>query len=243
MDDVPITMKTETWRIYALGDDAVTIEFGNSISESYNRKVMQLFTAVQQVPLPGMLEVVPAYSSLTIYYDIFLLRNNTASEVTVQQFVISEIVKRMESLPVNDSLNEDVPVISIPVCYETAFAPDMDFICHQKKLSRAEIIHLHTSQMYRVYMTGFLPGFPYMGETAEPLQVSRKEKPVRVIKGSVGLAGRQTGIYPLDSPGGWQIIGRTPLMLFDVSRWPPVLLKPGDRIQFYSITSYEFENY
>lgn len=244
MEDIPTISNNTTWSIYALGDDAVTIEFGNCISESYNRKVLQLFTALQKNPIPGMVEAVPAYSSLTVYYDIFFLRNKIAAMATVQQWVIQEIEKRCTSMQVNDDIvSEDLPIVSIPVCYEPAFAPDMDFICQQKKAAPAQIINLHTSPVYRVYMIGFLPGFAYMGETAEQLHISRKEKPVQVTKGSVGLAGRQTGIYPSHSPGGWQIIGRTPLSLFDASKQPPVLLKPGNRIQFYSISSYEFENY
>ena len=243
MHHLPTITNSYPWRIYALGDDAVTVDFGNSISEHINKKVVQLFTDLQKEPLPGMVEAVPAYSSLTVYYDIFLL-HKIPGIVTVQQWMMQETEKRIAALPLNeDILHKETPVIRIPVCYEAAFATDMDFICYEKKLSPAEVIRLHTSQVYRVYMTGFLPGFPYMGETAETLHVARKKKPVAVVKGSVGLAGKQTGIYPLDSPGGWQIIGRTPLAVFDATRQIPVLLQPGDRIQFYSVSSHEFANY
>ncbi len=243
MPHLPDIKNNYPWRMYALGDDAVTIDFGNSISEEVNKKVLQLFTVFQKEPLPGMVETVQAYSSLTVYYNIFLLHHITAT-LTVQQWIMQEIEKRIAALPINeDTVYEGTPIIDIPVCYEAAFAPDMDFICYKKGLSPSEVIHLHTSQIYRVYMTGFLPGFPYMGETAEPLQVTRKKKPVAVIKGSVGLAGKQTGIYPLDSPGGWQIIGKTPLPIFDAIKQIPVLLQPGNRIQFYSISSHEFANY
>ena len=243
MHHLPAITNNYPWRIYALGDDAVTIDFGNSIHEHLNKKVVQLFTALQKDPLPGMMEAVPAYSSLTVYYDIFLLHQITGM-LTVQQWMMQETEKRMAALPVNnDTANIEKPVIDIPVCYEAAFATDMDFICYEKKLAPSEVIRLHTSQVYRVYMTGFLPGFPYMGETPGPLHVSRKKKPVAVVKGSVGLAGKQTGIYPLDSPGGWQIIGQTPLAVFDATKPIPVLLQPGDRIQFYSISSHEFANY
>lgn len=230
--------------MYALGDDALTIEFGNSILETHHIKVLELFTALQKDPLPGVVEAVPAYSSLTVYYDLMYLRDKATSLLTVQQWVIKQLEERCASLQVNNqAVLDGIPVISIPVCYESAFAPDMNFVCREKELTPAEMIGLHTSKVYRVYMIGFLPGFPYMGETPDRLHISRKAKPVRVVKGSVGLAGNQTGIYPSDSPGGWQIIGRTPLPLFDASKQTPVFLEPGNKIQFYAVSSYEFENY
>jgi inhibitor of KinA len=112
-----------------------------------------------------------------------------------------------------------------------------------KNMTIAEIIQYHSSKIYRVYMIGFLPGFPYMGVLNEKISMPRKEKPVKVKAGSVGIAGIQTGIYPFDSPGGWQIIGKTPLKLFDVKKDQPAYLKPGDLVQFDSITRDEFENY
>ena len=133
--------------------------------------------------------------------------------------------------------------ISIPVCYSRAFAPDIEFIASEKNISIEKIIQLHTSKSYTVYMIGFLPGFSYMGEVAEAIAIPRKIQPVSVAAGSVGIAGKQTGIYPLESPGGWQIIGRTPLKIFDKGKSDPVLLQPGDEIQFYSISEDEFKNY
>jgi inhibitor of KinA len=134
--------------------------------------------------------------------------------------------------------------MKIPVCYAKRFAPDLEELAAGKNLTVANVIHLHTASTYRVYMIGFLPGFPYMGKVDSCIATPRRSSPrTGIPAGSVGIAGQQTGIYPLSSPGGWNIIGRTPLQLFDKNRDHPVLLQPGDNITFYSITEDEFENY
>jgi inhibitor of KinA len=133
-------------------------------------------------------------------------------------------------------------LISIPVCYEKEFAHDLEWIAIQNNISLEEIISLHTAASYHVYMLGFLPGFAYMGLVNDKISVPRKQKPVTVEAGSVGIAGKQTGIYPLSSPGGWQIVGRTPMKLFDKEKESPTLIKSGDSVQFYSITKDEFED-
>ena len=148
-------------------------------------------------------------------------------------------------------LTEDIEIFSlpsrkikIPVCFAEKYALDIDHISKEKKLPVSEIIRLHTAKKYRIYMIGFLPGFPYMGEVDGRIAMPRKAQPqTKVEAGSVGIAGMQTGIYPLDSPGGWQIIGKTPLQLFNKEKDDPVLLRPGDEIEFYPITEDEFTNY
>jgi inhibitor of KinA len=132
-------------------------------------------------------------------------------------------------------------LIRVPVCYEKEFAPDIIRLAAAKKIETGEVIQLHTSLTYKVFMLGFLPGFAYMGEVSEKIAIPRKSKPVNVKAGSVGIAGKQTGIYPLESPGGWQIIGRTPLQLFDREKEEPSLFRAGDAVQFYSITRNVFE--
>jgi inhibitor of KinA len=134
-------------------------------------------------------------------------------------------------------------IIRIPVCYEPEYGPDLDLLAGKKGLTREEVIRLHTADIYRVYMIGFLPGFPYLGKVAPALEIPRKERPVPVVAGGVGIAGNQTGIYPLHSPGGWQIIGRTPLKLFDPCAPVPVSMKVGDWVQFFSITQQEFRDF
>ncbi len=130
----------------------------------------------------------------------------------------------------------------IPVCYEGEYAPDMQWVARHKGLSTEAIINIHCAKTYRVYMVGFLPGFSYMGTVDPQLELPRKQLPVNVVAGGVGIAGLQTGIYPLTSPGGWQIIGRTPVKLFDPRLDPPVRLQSGDRVQFYPVSQVEFRD-
>lgn len=134
------------------------------------------------------------------------------------------------------------PLINIPVCYDKEYGPDLDFVALKNDISVEEIIQCHLATTYRVYMLGFLPGFAYMGLINEKIVSPRKQYPAPVEAGSVGIAGKQTGIYPFKSPGGWQIIARTPLKLFDKEKTNPVLFKAGDNVKFYSITKDEFED-
>jgi inhibitor of KinA len=187
-----------------------------------------------------MIEAVPGYSSLTIYYDILFIRNILNKQTTAFEWV-SESLKKF--IPKENVETGDPQIlIKVPVCYEIEFAPDLNFIASQNKISPGEVIYLHASSIYHIYMLGFLPGFAYMGMVDEKISSSRKQKPVFVEAGSIGIAGKQTGIYPFRSQGGWQIIGRTPLKLFDKEKINPVLFKAGDKVQFYSITKDEFED-
>ena len=231
-----------TYRIFSLGDCAITLDFGNTINEAINKEIIARFNQLTEHPLPGMIEVVPAYSSLTVYYDVFQLRKQVPAGQTVCEWITGQLEIRMESLlPEN---NFSSKIITIPVCYEKEFAPDIEEMARVKNIPVAEVIQIHTSKTYRVYMLGFLPGFAYMGEVEKKIEMPRKLQPVKKVEaGSIGIAGRQTGIYPLASPGGWQIIGRTPLKLFDATKKEPTLLKAGDRVQFISISKNEFENY
>ena len=228
-----------SYKISSLGETALIIDFGNTIDESINKQVHSLFFQLQNDPIPGMIEAVPGYSSLTIYYDIPFIRNILNKQIAFEW--ISESLKKF--IPKENIETGDPQIlIKVPVCYESEYAPDLDFIASQNKISHDEVIYLHTSTTYHIYMLGFLPGFAYMGLVDEKISSSRKQKPVFVDPGSIGIAGRQTGIYPFRSQGGWQIIGRTPLKLFDKEKINPVLFKAGDKVQFYSITKDEFED-
>ena len=229
-----------SYKISSLGETALIIDFGNTIDESINKMVHSLFFQLQNDPIPGMIEAVPGYSSLTIYYDILFIRNTLNKQTTAFEW-ISESLKKF--IPKENIETGDPQIlIKVPVCYEIEFAPDLDFIASQNKISHEEVIYLHTAATYHIYMLGFLPGFAYMGMVDEKISSSRKQKPVFVEAGSIGIAGKQTGIYPFRSQGGWQIIGRTPLKLFDKEKINPVLFKAGDKVQFYSITKDEFED-
>ena len=229
-----------SYKISSLGETALIIDFGNTIDESINKLLHSLFFQLQNDPIPGMIEAIPGYSSLTIYYDILFIRNTLNKQTTAFEWV-SESLKKI--IPKENIETGDPQIlIKVPVCYEIEYAPDLSFIASQNKFSPDEVIYLHTSATYHIYMLGFLPGFAYMGMVDEKISSSRKQKPVFVEAGSIGIAGKQTGIYPFRSQGGWQIIGRTPLKLFDKEKINPVLFKAGDKVQFYSITKDEFED-
>jgi inhibitor of KinA len=229
------------YRIFPLGDFAITIDFGNTINESINKEVIARFNQLQEKPLPGLIEMIPAYSSLTIYYDILALKKKIVNHTTMFEWMKEQLEKQLK-MPVQENIIEE-RLVRIPVCYEGEFSPDIQQLAAAKNISVDEVIQIHTSSGYKVYMLGFLPGFAYMGEVNEKIVMNRKPQPQNVLAGSIGIAGKQTGIYPLASPGGWQIIGRTPLKLFDTGREEPVLLKAGDTVQFYSISKDEFENF
>jgi inhibitor of KinA len=229
------------YKIFPLGDSALTVDFGNIIDEPINEEVITLFHVLQQEPVPGMIEAVPAYSSLTIYYDVMAIRKKTLPGQPVYEWMSEKMNERLHKpLPEKDTTTT---LVNIPVCYEKEFAPDIENLAMEKNISIEEVIRIHTSKSYRVFMLGFLPGFAYMGEVDERIVMPRKPQPVTVAAGSVGIAGKQTGIYPLVSPGGWQIIGRTPFNLFNKEKEQPTILKAGNLVQFIPVSKDEFTNY
>lgn len=230
-----------TYRIFSLGDAALTIDFGNVIDEVLNKKVLGLFTALRKNPLPGQIEAVPAYSSLTLYYDVIALNRKIAPGKTCYEYM-KEKVETLLSSNLNNNESE-APLRKIPVCYDAVFGPGLEELAQTKNLSHKEIVQIHTASIYRIYMLGFLPGFAYMGEVDERISMPRKTQPENVAAGSIGIAGKQTGIYPLASPGGWCIIGRTPQKMFDINGDGTPYLNPGDKVQFVSISKDEFESY
>ncbi|MEI9911379.1 MAG: allophanate hydrolase subunit 1 [Bacteroidota bacterium] len=158
------------YRIFPLGDAAITVDFGNIISEVINQKVLSLFYQLRGHPLQGMIEAVPAYSSLTVYYNVFEISKKTGGK-TVFEFMSAQLEERL-----NQSLTEATispKLISIPVCYEKEFAPDIEFLAEQKNISVEELVHIHSSKQYRVYMLGFMPGFSYLGEVDERIASPR----------------------------------------------------------------------
>lgn len=227
--------------IFPIGDAALVIDFGSTMSEETNRHVLSLFNDLRRYPVNGMIDAIPAYSSLAIYYDLYKLRKIVSPALTVYEWMCRQLEQWMANTPVSSI--EPIREMRIPVCYETAFAPDITAVLEKNGLTTEELIHLHTSTTYRVYMLGFLPGFAYMGEVDGRLIMPRKSKPIDTVAGSVGIAGKQTGIYPVSSPGGWQIIGRTPIQIFDANSKEPALLQAGDSVRFYSISGYEFTHY
>lgn len=229
-----------SYKIYFINDYTVSVDFGNVIDKEINAKAIAIFNYLTKHPIEGMIEAIPAYSSVSVYFDIAAIRRKISSHKKAAEWIQS----KMNQVMVNefDGFKTIPNLIRIPVCYDEPFAIDLAWIAEQKKLAPEEIIQLHHSRQYHVYMLGFLPGFSYMGEVDEKIVVPRKPEPQPISAGSVGIAGKQTGIYPLNSPGGWQIIGRTPLKMFDKNKAEPCLLKAGDSVEFYRITKDEFDH-
>lgn len=234
------------YTIFPLGDSAATIDLGNNINEFLNNKIIGMQQWLLANPLPGQRDIIVAYSSLTIIYDPVLTKLHPPVAMPVFEKVkqyLQNAFSRSAIQPANpvqaDQQGGKSAVIRIPVCYEEEYAMDLPAMAAEKNMSTEEIIALHTQAVYRVYTIGFLPGFSYMAAVHEKLVTARKVKPVPVAAGSVGIAGAQTGIYPLNSPGGWHIIGRTPVRQFDACDKDLVKLKVGDNVQFYRISKKE----
>jgi inhibitor of KinA len=228
-----------SYKIFPLGDSAITIDYGNVIDEFINKKVIALFDLFSKKPVPGMIEAVPAYSSITIFYDPVTIRKTFTEKQTAFEWISGQIELRLkEDVLIPDTTSR---LIKIPVCYDPEFGLDIKELAFQKNLSPAEVVEIHTAKTYRVYMLGFVPGFTYMGQVDDRITIPRKSYPrLHVEAGSVGIAGKQTGIYPLQSPGGWQLIGRTPIRLFNMNDDPPALLRAGDTVEFIAIGKDEF---
>jgi inhibitor of KinA len=230
---------TSDYLIFPLGDTAATIDFGNSISPALNQKVLALQHWLQQNAFEGLKDSFVAYSSLTVVYDPVVIKKQYNPETTIFEFVTASLHEAYRQATLLHEHKKDI--ITIPVCYDADLGIDLATFARSKNFSPDAVIDIHTSRTYRVYMIGFLPGFSYMGEVDEQLVAPRKAQPVPVMAGSVGVAGVQTGIYPLNSPGGWHILGRTPVKLFNKEATDPVLLHAGDEVRFYSIRREEFE--
>jgi len=216
-----------------MGDRSLLVELGDEISPEVNRRVREFSVIFMENPIEGMIETVPAYRSLLIIYDPLKLD-------------LVMIKNRMEDLQkkIGEIKIPEPETLEIPVVYGGEYGPDMEWVSQYHKISIKEVIQLHTATTYQVYMIGFMPGFPYMGELPESLATPRRETPRTVIpQGSVAIAQRQTGIYPVESPGGWQILGRTPLKLFNPLHSPPTLLEMGDLVRFFSIDEKEFKQW
>lgn len=215
------------------GDGAVSVEFGRCIDPGLNRKVQQLFSQLKSLVPAGLVDLIPSYRSLLIQYDPLIL----AAE-DLRALVLSALAEG------KDAEFQEGPLVEIPVCYGGIFGPDLLEVAACLNLDPEEVIYIHSSTVYHIYMIGFTPGFPFLGGLDRRLHIPRKKTPrARVPSGSVGLAGEQTGIYSLDSPGGWQLIGRTPIQLFDPRRPQPIYLQAGQRVRFRPIGSEEFENH
>lgn len=220
-----------SYRLLPVGDCGLTVEFGNCISEEINRKVSAFCRAFSEHPIRGVREVVPTFRSVTIYYD--------CGQISFRR--LEWKVKRMIRT-LADTDEHSGRIFIIPVCYEPPFAPDMERVMAHTGLTAEEIIRRHSAPDYLIYMLGFLPGFAYLGGLDPLIETPRLPSPrTKIETGSVGISGEQTGIYPLDSPGGWNLIGKTPLKVYDAGRETPILYRAGDKIRFRRIDEAEYE--
>jgi inhibitor of KinA len=226
--------------IFPLGDSAATIDLSDQISDVVNRKVLALEQWFLDHPLNGIKDLIVGYSSLSVFYDPVIIRREYSGSSGAFPFIKDKLEEAYQ-LAMDVQGTQSGPSVRIPVCYDPEFGIDLHYVSTRRNLSVEEIIELHLSRTYRVYMIGFLPGFSYLGQLDERLVIPRKLKPVPVSPGSVGIAGTQTGIYSLHCPGGWQIIGKTPMKLFDPAAVIPVKLKSGDQVCFYRISRDEFD--
>ncbi|NOU99874.1 5-oxoprolinase subunit PxpB [Paenibacillus sp. LMG 31457] len=245
------------YECHHLGDSAIVLTLGGSIEPSTLELVKQVTAYLEKHPFEGFTEAVAAYTTITIYYDaVSVYRQFSEAEVFRKQEylaganyllpcdkVLHHIQRLLENFepdsPIQSGLTE-VP-IEIPVCYGGDFGPDLTDVAAHHGVTLEEIVALHTAKIYPVYMIGFAPGFPYLGGMDEGLVTPRKSVPrPRIPAGSVGIGGAQTGIYPLETPGGWHLIGRTPIALFQPDSESPSLLRAGDLVKFVSITPEQF---
>lgn len=221
-------------RIFSLGETALTVEFGTTISENLNRQSIALAEYFLAHPFPGFVESVPAYASTTVFYDPVIVRRSFDGFETAFDAVSSLVADSIESLDLENDIS--ARTIEIPVRFDLNDEFDLAFVAAARSMSADQLIEIFTSTTYRVFLLGFLPGFSYMGEVDERIATPRKATPrTHVPAGSVGIAGRQTGIYSLASPGGWQVIGQTEVEMFTPYAGSPCYLTAGDRVSFVAI--------
>lgn len=217
-------------RYLVSGDCAVCVEFGNEISPEINRKIRAFKIALEKEQIRGIVETVPTYRSLLVVYRPEVIRFKELTEK------FDRVMQNMGNVRIPSPT-----VIEIPVLYGGELGPDLENVASHNGLTPDEVIRIHTSKEYLIYMLGFIAGFPYLGGMSKEIATPRLKSPrVKIEGGSVGIAGEQTGIYPVASPGGWQLIGRTPLKLYDAEREKPVLLEAGQYIRFRSVTGEEY---
>jgi inhibitor of KinA len=216
----------ERAKILRAGDLAIVVELGDTIDPEINRRVHDLVRVIDARPVAGIVDLVPSYRSLLVYYDPL----QTTSGALEQELLAIEggLV---------DTQRPPARVVEIPTAYGGEFGPDLGFVAEHAKLSVEEVIRIHSGAEYLVFMMGFTAGFPYLGGMSASIATPRLQTPrTRVPAGSVGIAQQQTGIYPTDSPGGWQLIGRSPVRLFNEHRDPPVAIAAGDYVRFVPVS-------
>lgn len=228
-------------RISALGDSALFVEVGSSIDEPTHERVLAAVRALETAPLPAVVELVPAFTTVTVFYDPMKAVEAGADPGAIADWMGRQVAMRITKEARAPSRAPMVRTVEIPVCYDRDFGPDLAEISAKTGLATDEIVRRHASAEYLVYLLGFAPGFPYLGGLPPELAMPRRAVPrTRAAAGSVGVVGTQCCVYPLETPAGWNLIGRTPLKLFHLDNNPPALLRAGDRVTFRPISRAEF---
>lgn len=236
------------YQLLPVGEAALMVEFGKGINPETNKKVKALADYLDKRPLPGMLEYVSAYSSVTVFFNPALVKQFQKEQLHLQPKllayqVLADLLKEVLSKLDNGVVSKP-RTVEIPVCYGGEFGPDLAYVAEHNNITMEEVIEIHSQGQYLVYMIGFAPGFPYLGGMSEKIATPRRPSPrLEIPAGSVGIAGMQTGVYPITTPGGWQLIGRTPLSLFRPQDECPSLLQAGDLIRFRPIPLAEYGEY
>lgn len=225
-------MLSNDFKIVPLGDNALKLILGETISLSIHRKINQLVQIIRnEIKNKSITDILPTYKSIVIYFD--------PEKLTFNQ--LENVISKINLSSIDYSKKKDL-IKEIPVCYGGDFGPDLKIIAEKKGLSEKNVIEIHSKELYTVFMIGFTPGFPYLGIVPPEIQMPRMATPRKIVfKGSVGIANEQTGIYSTDNPGGWRIIGRTPINLFDNSLEKPSFLESGNRVKFTIISENEFK--
>ncbi len=224
---------------FPLGDSGVVVKLGNEIDQGTHQKIKRVSELLQDEPFPGMVEIVPGYTTVTVYYDPILLYDPKGGSTPYERVLgfLHPFIARAQSGEAREPR-----LVEIPVCYGGEYGPDLEEVARYNGLEPEEVIHIHSGQDYLVHMIGFAPGFPYLGGLDERIATPRRSIPRTAIpQGSVGIGGSQTGVYPIISPGGWNIIGRTALPLFCPENEPPSLLRAGDIVRFRPISPKDYD--
>lgn len=212
------------------GDRAVVMEFGNEISKEINAKIRNVVKSVDEAKIDGIEELLPTYRSLMIVYDP--LKIEYSQLITTLDLIASKKMEKQE---------DKIKIVEFPTLYGGEYGPDINFVAEHNNITVDEVIKIHTGTDYLVYMMGFTPGFTYLGGMSDRIATPRLASPrTKIPAGSVGIAGAQTGMYPSETPGGWQLIGRTPLKLYDPAKEPPVMLSAGDYVRYVSVDEQEY---
>ncbi|MFJ7754767.1 5-oxoprolinase subunit PxpB [Peribacillus muralis] len=226
-----------------LGDSAIVLTFGNGIEYSIHKKIKLFMELLEEEPFAGFVECVPAFTNLTVFYEPLVIYNtHKQSDEAISPYHVVRSILEEKLLDLMEDKKLSHRTVTIPVCYGGEYGPDLEYVARYHDLTTDEVIHIHSTGEYLIYMIGFAPGFPFLGGLSEDIATPRRSSPrMKIPAGAVGIAGKQTGVYPISTPGGWQLIGQTPAKLFLPNVNPPSLLQAGDMVKFQPISEQEYK--